>query len=71
MNINDISKHEYLTVAQVKAYLNISQGKAYELTHRKDFPCCHFGGSIRIPRDLFLQWVKDKTYVPAQMGGVA
>ena len=54
----------YLTVGEIKTYLNISQAKAYELTHRKDFPVCHFGGSIRIPKDLFIAWVRKNTYVP-------
>ena len=44
-------KNQYLTIAQVKDYLNISQSKAYELAHRKDFPACRFGGAIRIPRE--------------------
>ena len=51
---NDILKNQYLTVANVGRYLNISQSKAYELAHRKDFPVCRFGGSIRIPREAFL-----------------
>ncbi len=46
---NDILKNQYLTVANVGRYLNISQSKAYELAHRKDFPVCRFGGSIRPP----------------------
>ena len=45
---NDILKNQYLTVANVGRYLNISQSKAYELAHRKDFPVCRFGGSIRL-----------------------
>ena len=57
----------YLTVGDISSYLNISQSKAYELTHRKDFPVCRFGGSIRVPRDLFLQWVEKQTYVPANL----
>lgn len=59
--------HEYLTVADVKGYLNISQAAAYELTHRTDFPVCRFGGSIRIPRDAFLAWVDSKTHIPADL----
>ena len=51
---NDILKNQYLTVANVGRYLNISQSKAYELAHRKDFPVCRFGGSIRIPRVLYV-----------------
>lgn len=57
----------YLTVKEVSSYLNISQAKAYELTHRKDFPVSHFGGSIRIPRDAFLKWVDSCTYIPAEI----
>ena len=57
----------YLTVTDVKNYLNISKSQAYELTHRNDFPVCRFGGSIRIPRDLFLLWVEQQTYVPANI----
>lgn len=61
---NDILKNQYLTVANVGRYLNISQSKAYELAHRKDFPVCRFGGSIRIPREAFLSWVDHHTCIP-------
>lgn len=57
----------YLTVAEVGHYLNISQSKAYELVHTKDFPVCHFGGAIRVPKDLFLQWIQKNTYIPANL----
>ena len=58
----------YLTIAEVKCYLNISQSAAYELSHRKDFPVCRFGSSIRIPRDAFLAWIESRTYIPASLG---
>ena len=61
---NDTLKNQYLTAADVGRYLNISQSKAYELTHRKDFPVCRFGGSIRIPREAFLSWVDQHTRIP-------
>lgn len=54
----------YMTIAEVKHYLNISQSSAYELSHRKDFPVCRFGSSIRIPREPFLAWVEKHTYIP-------
>ena len=57
----------YLTVRDVSEYLNISKSQAYELTHRKDFPVSRFGGAIRVPRELFLQWVQKQTYVPANL----
>ena len=44
-------------------FLDIS--KAYELAHRKDFPICRFGGSIRIPKAPFLAWIEAKTYLPS------
>ena len=58
---------EYLTVSEVKAYLNISQAAAYALTRRKDFPVCRFGGSIRVPRYAFLAWVEKMTTIPAEL----
>ena len=53
-------KNQYLTIAEVKEYLNISQSTAYE-------PACRFGGAIRIPRDPFLAWIEQKTYLPSWM----
>ena len=64
---HNVLKNEYLTVAEVKTYLNISQAKAYELTHRKDFPVCRLGGSIRVPREPFLLWVDRHTRIPADL----
>ena len=64
---NENIMHDYMTVADVGSYLNISLSKAYELTHRKDFPVCRFGGSIRIPRVSFLIWVERMTYLPAEL----
>ena len=54
-------------MAEVGRYLNISQSKAYELVHTKDFPVCRFGGAIRVPNDLFLQWVEKHTFIPANL----
>ncbi len=57
----------YLTVADVKNYLNISQASAYELVHRNDFPTARIGGSIRIPREAFLAWVDLRTRIPIEV----
>lgn len=57
----------YLTITEVRQYLNISQSAAYELSHSKGFPVCRFGGSIRIPRDAFLVWVESRTYIPTNL----
>ena len=57
----------YLTVKDISAYLNVSLAKAYEFTHRKDFPVCRFGRTIRIPQDAFLEWVEMRTHIPAEL----
>ena len=59
--------HDYMTVADVSGYLNISLSKAYALTKRKDFPTARFGGTIRVPRTSFLAWVEKMTYLPAEL----
>lgn len=65
-NVTEL-RSEYMTVAEMAKYLNISQASAYELTHRRDFPVSRFGGSIRIPREAFLAWVKMKTSIPREL----
>lgn len=64
MNETKQLNHDYLTIADIKNYLNISQAAAYGLSHRTDFPVCRFGGCIRIPRDAFLAWVDQRTTIP-------
>lgn len=67
-NVNRLEMGEnYLTVSEVMRYLKISRSAAYALTHRKDFPVCLIGGSIRVPESLFLIWLKKHTYVPASI----
>lgn len=56
---------KYLTVNEVRDYLNISTSAAYGLVHRKDFPTARFGSSIRIPKAPFLAWVQRQTVIPA------
>ena len=57
----------FMTITDVKVYLNISLSAAYQLSRRKDFPVCRIGGSIRIPRDAFLCWVESRTYIPTNL----
>lgn len=70
MEKKNVFTDHYLTIADIRCYLNISQSAAYELTHRKDFPVCRFGSSIRIPRDAFLAWVEFRTYIPTAISGI-
>lgn len=72
MNENTKLTNEYLTIKDIQSYLNVSQAQAYQLSHRKDFPVCRFGGSIRIPRTAFLRWVELHTQMPENLfSGVA
>ena len=64
---NNVLQSEFLTVADVKTYLRVSQSQAYALTHRKDFPICRFGTCIRIPRDAFLVWVEKHSHIPSEL----
>ena len=68
MKNTKLPEKEYLTVAEVKEWLNLNQGAVYALTHRKDFPVAHFGGAIRIPREAFLGWVAVNTSNPMGYG---
>ena len=61
------STGDYLTVANLRDYLNISQAAAYQLVHRRDFPSCQFGGSIRIPKEALRAWLDKHTYIPADL----
>ena len=61
---NEVNLNTYLTVEDVRQYLNLSSSKAYALTHQKGFPVCRLGGSIRIPRDAFLLWVEQMSSIP-------
>ena len=64
---NNNLQSEYLTIREVRQHLNISQAAAYELARRQDFPTARFGGSIRIPREAFLAWVRKCTSIPKDL----
>ena len=65
--MNSENIQQFLTIRDIQEYLNISASSAYELTHRKDFPVCRVGGSVRIPRQAFLAWVDMKTSISPQL----
>ena len=62
-----MKKSDYLTISDIKDYLNISLGAAYGLAKRTDFPVCRFGGTIRVPKDAFLLWVDKMTTIPKEI----
>lgn len=70
--VSNLSEKEYLTVSEMWQWLGISQGAAYKLTHRKDFPVLRIGSAVRIPKIPFMAWVDTHTSNPMNFGsGVA
>ena len=63
-----LAEKDYLTVSEIQSWLGISQGAAYNLTHRKDFPVLRIGGAVRVPRIPFLAWVSAHTNNPMNYG---
>ncbi len=47
-----------LTAKEIQVFLNISKGKAYELFKAKGFPTITLGGSKRVYKDDFLEWLE-------------
>ena len=70
MNESNIFEKEFLTIADIRDYLNISKSAATALVHRKDFPVAHFGGCVRVPTKPFLAWVDRNVYVPRSLKAV-
>lgn len=65
--MNSQINKQFLTISDVSEFLNISPSAAYELVKRRDFPSCRLGGSIRVPKDAFLAWIKMKTSISPQL----
>ena len=62
--MDERNQSDFLTISEVKAILNISLASAYELTRRKDFPVCRFGGSLRVPKKALQLWIDQHTQMP-------
>lgn len=55
----DMSEYnEMLTVKDIKKYFHISINAAYNIIHSKGFPAICIGNSFRVPRSVFIQWLK-------------
>ena len=49
-----------LNADDVKAYLGISRGEAYNQMRSEGFPLIRIGKRMLAPRDKFLEWVEDQ-----------
>lgn len=52
-----------LSVPEVGEVLGISRAGAYELVRSKGFPKVKIGNRIVVPKDKFIQWIKEQTEV--------
>lgn len=52
-----------LNALDVAEVLGISRAAAYELVRSKGFPHMNIGKRILIPKDAFLEWIKEQTEV--------
>jgi len=50
--------HDYLTTAEVCAYLRLKERTIYELVSRKAIPCSRATGKLLFPRRLIDRWVE-------------
>ena len=50
-----------LCAEDVASVLGISRTNAYALLHREDFPTLHIGKRLLVPRDEFIQWIRENT----------
>lgn len=50
-----------LNVNDVAAFLNISRAYAYQLVNKEGFPTLRIGTRLVIPKDSFIEWIKQNT----------
>jgi len=50
---------DLLTVKEVQDALRLSRARAYELVSTEDFPVMKIGRSLRIPKDLLVNWLEN------------
>lgn len=50
-----------MTVKEVRDYLKCSNENAYTLVKSKGFPSFKVGGSYRIRKDEFIEWVRNQS----------
>ncbi|MDG5789609.1 helix-turn-helix domain-containing protein [Evansella sp. AB-P1] len=52
-DLNDV-----LTVKDIKEFLGISRGKAYDLVHEGEFHVVRVGNRILVPKRVFQHWIE-------------
>jgi len=58
-----------LSVAETAEKLGVSEKTIYNLIHRGPIPASMVGGSLRVPCDELLVYLKDNLVIPVPEGG--
>ena len=56
----------FLNAEVVAKVLGIAPSSSYELMHESDFPVLKVGSRMVVPKEKFIQWVKENTTGGAQ-----
>ena len=51
----------FLNAAMVAKVLGVSPSSGYELMHEPGFPVLRIGNRMVVPKEQFIQWVKEHT----------
>ena len=51
----------FLNSSTVAKVLGVSPSSGYELMHELGFPVLHIGNGMVVPKEQFIQWVKEHT----------
>lgn len=51
---------ELMTIKELRDYLKCSNQNAYNIIKLDGFPCLKFGGSYRIPKNEFIEWINNQ-----------
>jgi len=57
---NNFNLPPVLTAEDIQKYLNVSKSKAYNLFKLKGFPTITIGGTKRVNKDDFLNWLESQ-----------
>ncbi|KEO81126.1 helix-turn-helix domain-containing protein [Tumebacillus flagellatus] len=61
--LNIMAQQDTITMKDVAKILGIGDRRAYELAHRDDFPAIWIGGSVRVNRMAFYNWMSQRQVV--------
>lgn len=50
---------DMITIPELVKFLRISRAAGYELARSANFPAIRIGKSVRVPKKLFIEWLKN------------